>query len=80
MSDEYLTTAEVARRLHVSVKTLRNKVAAGVFREGSHFFRRPGFAPRWRWDRVVEWLETPTPESPDAGILPLAEPGGRRLV
>jgi hypothetical protein len=57
MSEHYLTTAEVARRLRLKTKSLRNKVTAGVFREGEHFFRRRGLGPRWCWDRVVAWLE-----------------------
>lgn len=79
---EYLTTAEVAGRLRLSVKTLRNKIYAGVFREGEHFVHRPGLGPRWRWDRVVAWLEGDGPgeqQQTPAGVIPLAESGGRRF-
>ena len=55
--DEYLTTGDVAKRLKWAPKTVENKVRAGEFTEGVHFFRRPGMRPRWKWEAVVEWLE-----------------------
>ncbi len=76
--EEYLTTAEVASRLRLTPKTLRNKIAAGIFREGEHFFRRPGLGPRWRWARVVAWLEGDMVGEPAGDEVPLAQPGGRR--
>jgi len=78
MTEEYPTTAEVAHRLRLSPKTLRNKVAAGIFREGEHFFRRPGLGPRWRWERVVAWLEDEGQDQQEGEAVPLAEPSGRR--
>jgi hypothetical protein len=80
MSEQYLTTAEVARRLRLTTKTLRNKVAAGLFREGEHFFRKPGLGPRWCWERVVAWLEGDHQDKGEGEIVPLAEPGGRRTT
>jgi hypothetical protein len=41
-----MTTAEAAAFLRVRPKTFRNKVAAGVFAEGIHFFRRAGLCLR----------------------------------
>jgi hypothetical protein len=38
--DEYLTVTEVADRLKVKPKTIRNKIASGVFTEGVQYFRR----------------------------------------
>jgi excisionase family DNA binding protein len=55
--DEYLTIPEVAALLKVKPKTIRNKMAAGVFREGVHFFRPPGLGPRFKSSAVVAWLE-----------------------
>ena len=66
-SSDYRTIAEVAEQLRVTAKRLRNMMAAGVFVEGYHFFRRPGFGPRFRWSRVVEWLET-TPDNAEDSI------------
>src|SRR5262245_29442713 len=35
--EEYLTISEVAARLKVKPKTVRNKMASGVFRQGVHY-------------------------------------------
>lgn len=67
---DYCTIAEVADRLRITAKRVRNMMAAGIFVEGQHFFRRAGLSPRFRWSRVVEWLEAPTVETPDA--IPMA--------
>jgi Helix-turn-helix domain len=67
---EYLTTAEAAAFLRVTPKTLRNKVGAGIFREGEHFFRRPGLGPRWKREVLVRWLEADQVSGVD---VPLAE-------
>jgi hypothetical protein len=70
--EQYLTTAEAAEFLRYSQKTLRNKIAAGVFREGVHFVQKPGCQKRWKKGSLVAWLEgreTPglTDEIPLAG-------------
>ena len=57
MTDEYLTTAEAAVLLRYSQKTLRNKIAAGVFREGIHFVQKEGCQKRWKRSVLVAWLE-----------------------
>lgn len=57
MSEEYLTIAEVADRLKIKPKTIRNKMASGVFRKGTHFFSPAGLRPRFKWSAVVAWLE-----------------------
>jgi hypothetical protein len=75
---EYLTTAEAAALLRLKPKTLRNKVAAGVFREGVHFFRKCGLGPRWKKESLVEWLEGP--DTSGAEAFPLAQPGGRQVA
>ena len=54
--DEYLTILEVAARLKVSAKTVRNKMAAGVFKRGVHYFSPHGLGPRFEWSAVVAWL------------------------
>ena len=73
---EYLTNLEAAELLRVKSKTLKNMKARGVFREGVHFFRRPGLGPRWERDALIQWLEG-NRERVEA--FPLAEPGGRNL-
>jgi hypothetical protein len=73
---EYLTTLEAAELLRVKSKTLKNMKARGIFREGVHFFRRPGLGPRWKRDALIEWLEG---NHGCVEAFPLAEPGGRNL-
>ena len=75
---EYLTTAEAAAFLRLKPKTLRNKVASGLFREGTHFFRKVGLGPRWRRSALEAWLEGK--ESPAVEVFALAQSGGRRIA
>jgi len=55
--EEYLTINEVAARLKLSPKTIKNKMASGVFRKGVHYFRPRGIGPRFKWSVVQAWLE-----------------------
>ncbi len=55
--DEYLTVAELALRLRLSPKSVRNRMYAGTWRRGEHWFSRPGISPRFRWSAIVRWLE-----------------------
>lgn len=64
--DEYLTTAEVADRLKVKPKTIKNKMALGAFRQGVHYFRPPGMQVRFKWSAVVLWLEQEQPSEDEA--------------
>ena len=59
MNDEYLTIKELAARLKLSPKTIQNKMAAGTFRKGTHYFSREGLGPRFKWSAVVAWIEAP---------------------
>jgi hypothetical protein len=51
--EEYLTIQEVAKRLNWSPKTLRNKMAAGVFKKGVHYDSPPGLPTLFRWGAVM---------------------------
>jgi len=57
MTEEYLTTEELASRLKLRPKSVRNKMASGVFKKGIHFFSPQGLGPRFKWSAVVTWLE-----------------------
>jgi len=57
MFEEYLTISELAERLKLKPKTIKNKMASGVFRRGIHFFSPSGIGPRFKWSAVVAWLE-----------------------
>ena len=69
-TDEYLSIAETAARLGLSAKRIRNLMAAGVFKLGYHFFRPRGIGPRFKWSRVIEWLEGRQQEADEA--IPMA--------
>ena len=55
--EEYLTIKELAARLKLSPKTVKNKMASGLFRKGIHYFSPQGLGPRFKWSAVVAWLE-----------------------
>jgi hypothetical protein len=55
--EEYITIQELSERLKVKPKTIKNKMAAGIFRKGLHYFSPAGLGPRFKWSAVVVWLE-----------------------
>ena len=57
MAEEYLTIGELAARLKLKPKTVKNKMASGTFRKGIHYFSPQGLGPRFKWSAVVAWLE-----------------------
>ena len=57
MIEEYLKISELSSRLKISPKTIKNKMAAGIFCRGVHYFSPPGLGPRFKWSAVVAWLE-----------------------
>ena len=75
--EEYLTIAEIAARLKLTPKTIRNKIASGVFRQGVHYFRRKGIGTRFKWNAVVAWLEQTKPLATEDDSIPMAR--GYRL-
>lgn len=68
----YLLDGDVAKRLGLAPKTLRNKVAAGIFREGEHFFRPPGMTRRWKWSAVAAWVERAHDDTQPNDVIRLA--------
>ena len=60
MTDEYLTVVEVATRLKLMPKSVRNRMYDGTWRRGEHWFSRTGIGPRFRWGALVAWLEEPS--------------------
>src|SRR5262245_66495352 len=75
--EEYLTISEVAARLKVTPKTVRNKIASGVFRKGEHYVRPKGLGTRFKWGAVVAWLEKEETGTPEEDAIPIAR--GYRL-
>ena len=70
--DGYLTDHENAAKLKWSTKTLEKKVRQGVFKEGVHYFQRPGMRRRWKWSAVVRWLEHGDEQVANDNTIPLA--------
>ncbi len=57
MISPYLTIAEAAEFLRMSPGTVRQKMCAGEFREGAHYFKRPGTAPKFKRTALEVWVE-----------------------
>ncbi len=57
LPEEYLTIEKLAGRLLLKPKTIKNKMASGIFRRGVHYFSPKGIGPRFKWSAVVAWLE-----------------------
>ena len=57
MTEEYLTIEELSARLKIKPKTIKNKMASGIFRRGTHYFSPVGLGPRFKWSAVVAWIE-----------------------
>ena len=70
--EEYLTISEVAVRLKVTPKTVRNKMASGVFCKGVHYVRPNGLGTRFKWGAVVAWLEQEETRTPEEDAIPMA--------
>ena len=77
---EYMTTREAGEFLRLSPKSLRNKIALGIFREGVHYHTRRGIGLRWIHSALVAWLAGTDRSETDDDRLPLAQPGGRRVA
>ena len=72
-SEAYLTVNELAARLKVSPKTIRNKMASGIFRKSVHYFRPRGLRPRFKWSAVQGWLEEKDqPRQEEEDLIPMA--------
>ena len=74
MTEEYLTIEELSARLKLEPKTIRNKMAAGVFRKGIHYVSPHGLRPRFKWSAIVAWLEEKdvTVNEAPADAIPMA--------
>jgi hypothetical protein len=57
MTEEYLTIEELSARLKIKPKTIKNKMAAGIFMKGQHYYSPKGIGPRFKWSAVQAWLE-----------------------
>ncbi len=57
MGKRYLSVKEAAEELGWKPKTLRNKMSAGIFRQGIHYIKRKGIRPRFIRGSLEAWLE-----------------------
>ena len=69
--EPYLTIDEVAGLLKVKPKTIRNKIAAGVFKKGVHYFRPKGFGTRFKWSTIVALIENTENAAPEDDRIPM---------
>jgi hypothetical protein len=76
----YMTTREAGELLRLSPKSLRNKIALGIFRAGVHYHTRRGIGLRWLHPALVAWLAGTDRRDETEDDLPLAQPGGRRVA
>jgi len=72
--EEYLTIEELSARLKIRPKTIKNKMAAGTFQKGVHYFSPSGLRPRFKWSAVVAWLEgnDESVTAPEVEPIPMA--------
>jgi hypothetical protein len=71
--EEYLSIESVAKRLELSPKTVKNKMAKGVFKLGVHYFRPAGLGPRFKWTAIVAWMEQSQGQQSgaDSNVIPM---------
>jgi hypothetical protein len=63
---------ELAEQLGISPKTVKNKMAKGVFKLGVHYFKPPGLGPRFKWSAIVAWMEQSQGQTDtDSNVIPM---------
>ncbi len=74
LPEEYLTIEKLAGRLLLKPKTIKNKMASGIFKKGLHYFSPKGLRPRFKWSAVVAWLEESEKQAEESGngAIPMA--------
>jgi hypothetical protein len=53
--EEYLTIANLSRRIGYSPQSIRNMMSRGIFRLGVHYVK-PRRRVLFRWSKIVVWL------------------------
>jgi hypothetical protein len=52
---EYLTIAQLSRRIHYAPQTIRNLMSQGVFKLGVHYVK-PRRRVLFKWRTIEQWL------------------------
>jgi len=73
--EEYITTKEAAKLLRLDPKTVTNKKALGIFKEGVHYVKRKGLGTRYKSTALVAWMEgkEEQPTQDDKKSIPMAK-------
>ena len=77
--EEYITIDDLAARLKLKPKTIKNKMVNGTFIKGIHYFSPAGMGPRFKWSAIVKWLEQSEHQQPSNGADPIPMARGYNL-
>ena len=78
LAEEYLKIPELADRLKLSPKTIQNKMSAGIFKKGVHYFSPKVMGTRFKWSAIIQWMEAgDNATTDDEDSIPMAR--GYRL-
>jgi len=76
---EWLTVADLGRKLGYAPRTVRRKMHDGTWQQGEHWFKRAGSRPLFWWPAVAAWLQgSDAPTSPDGAAFGPDLPPARR--
>lgn len=70
--DDYITVEELAKRLNYTVKTVRNKVAEGVFKKGVHYSTAAGLPMMFKWSAIIACYRFSESDQPIDDLIPMA--------
>ena len=74
MSSTYLTTEDLAARIHYDVRTIRDRLKDSVLIEGTHYFRPFGGRKiLYIWEAIERDMRLPAAN--DSGAIPMAGGG-----
>ncbi len=74
MSNTYLTTAELSKKIKYDIRTIRERLKDSVLIEGTHYFRPFGGRKiLYIWEKIEEDMFTRT--GSDAFSIPMANGG-----
>ena len=69
-SDEYITVAQLSRRIHYGVQSIYNMISTGIFVEHVHYFKPTRKKILFCWPAVKAWISARAPEDPPNTPVP----------